>query len=283
MYLRYNNFKTQNVTTFSGSLGKIWGMKIKIIITLILLPFICNGQYDSEDNDYIYHSFSFGNNYEVFVNEKKKTWFITDQDEKTLVKNLNYAVSLGKHYLQVLNKKNEIVYYDSELRKIKKPKGINYIVCGTVNSYKYRIVKENSLYFVERSIDRSWTGGNITKQIIDTISNKNYDKVYFINKSAILQFDDNNTYPTFLVFEKNLKRIIFHNNTEYEYDLVQLKKHLYQNLVLVNKDGLYNYFSFSPEVRYSQLDDFTYNLAYFELPNGKKGYLDIDGNEYFKN
>ena len=52
------------------------------------------------------------------------------------------------------------------------------------------------------------------------------------------------------------------------------------------KDSLWGYFPFNQEVRYKVLDDFyTHGNPYkyftrFELPNGQKGWLDRNGNEY---
>ena len=156
------------------------------------------------------------------------------------------------------------------------------MVCGTVNSYKYEILKIDSLYLIQRTTNANWTGGNISTQIIDTITNKKFNDIYFVNRSNILEFDDNNTYPIFLIFEKDSKYTIYDNDTQFIYDAVELRNHLYKKLVLIKKGGLSNYYHISSKVKYKRLDDFYFHLAYFELPNGKSGYLDIYGNEYFK-
>ena len=52
------------------------------------------------------------------------------------------------------------------------------------------------------------------------------------------------------------------------------------NKFLVEKDGLLGYLHLT-EIKYSMLNPFDNFLARFELPNGEKGYIDRDGNEYF--
>jgi hypothetical protein len=249
---------------------------------MVIIPFLCIGQFDIDHNDQILHNFRFGDKYEVLINGKDKTLFITNDKGKVLKEKLKFADHIAGQYLQVLNKKNKIIYYNRALKKIKKPEGILHMVCGTVDSYIYKILEKDSNYLVQKTKDATWTSGEITTQIIDTITNKKFDEIYFINRSKILKFDDNYTYPTFLIFEKNSKYVIFDNNKQFIYDSVELKEYTHSNLVLVKKNDLYNFFSISPKVKYKRLDDFIFNLAYFELPNGKCGYIDIDGNEYFK-
>ena len=50
--------------------------------------------------------------------------------------------------------------------------------------------------------------------------------------------------------------------------------------IKVKKDNLWGYFKTS-ELKYKKLAPFVYNLARFELANGKKGYIDLKGTEYF--
>ncbi|HTO35926.1 MAG TPA: hypothetical protein VLZ72_06795 [Flavobacterium sp.] len=74
------------------------------------------------------------------------------------------------------------------------------------------------------------------------------------------------------------------NQTQYSHwkelpknlDSVKRAKHLAR----IEKDGLVAYFPLSMNVKYKYLEDFNGNFARFTLPNGQKGWLDINGNEY---
>jgi len=51
-------------------------------------------------------------------------------------------------------------------------------------------------------------------------------------------------------------------------------------LCLYEKDSLFTYYPIKKEFRYKKLGNFQGNFARFELPNGQKGWLDLQGNEY---
>lgn len=48
----------------------------------------------------------------------------------------------------------------------------------------------------------------------------------------------------------------------------------------IKKNDLYQFFPLQKKFRYKKLDDFQGNFARFELPNGQKGWLSLDGKEY---
>ncbi|MDI1257205.1 MAG: hypothetical protein PSV16_14015 [Flavobacterium sp.] len=52
------------------------------------------------------------------------------------------------------------------------------------------------------------------------------------------------------------------------------------DIYLIAKNGLYTYFPIVKEIKYKVLGKFKDDFARFELPNGKKGWLDLDGKEY---
>ena len=81
-----------------------------------------------------------------------------------------------------------------------------------------------------------------------------------------------------LVIDKGGKKgIVQSDNSIVYYDDVQDDNFLPK----VKKDGLWGYYQLTSEIKYKELDNFHYTLAAFELPNGKKGYIDVQGNEYF--
>lgn len=51
--------------------------------------------------------------------------------------------------------------------------------------------------------------------------------------------------------------------------------------LLLEKGGLKCYYPIHSKPRYKTLEPFTHHFARFTLPNGQKGWLDFDGNEYF--
>src|SRR5690554_5951024 len=97
-------------------------MKKLTILFLMLYPLFSNGQrLDIADGEKIvFHSY-FGDYY-VFQNTQKKTFFITDENEKILIKNLKYCEPLSMDFIQAIDKKNKVVYYDRDLNIAEYPK-----------------------------------------------------------------------------------------------------------------------------------------------------------------
>lgn len=53
-----------------------------------------------------------------------------------------------------------------------------------------------------------------------------------------------------------------------------------QDTYRIEKNGLSTYYPIMKEIKYIELGDFDGNFARFTLPNGQKGWLDKEGNEY---
>jgi hypothetical protein len=60
-------------------------------------------------------------------------------------------------------------------------------------------------------------------------------------------------------------------------------KKIYPDMYRIEKNGLSAYYPIVKEIKYKTLEEFQGNFARFELPNGQKGWLDLQGNEYFDN
>lgn len=247
----------------------------------MLYPLFSNGQrFDIADGEKIvFHSY-FGDYY-IFENTKKNTFFITDENEKTLIKNLKYCEPLSMDFIQALDKKNKIIYFDTNLNIVEYPKPLSLLVCGTVDSYNIKLLKEDNQYMVETTTNRTFTGGENTTKITATIEDKGFDNIYFINGEQSLSFDDNFSLPTCLIFEKDNTFGIIEKDNILLYDTVFVSETMFKKVLKVGKSDLYHYYHISSEVKYKRLDDFVFNLAYFELENGKKGYVDLEGNEYY--
>lgn len=68
-------------------------------------------------------------------------------------------------------------------------------------------------------------------------------------------------------------------NNELPKNLDSIEK-INQDIYLIEKNGYYTYFPIVREIKYNYLSKFEENFARFELPNGQKGWLDLDGNEF---
>ena len=52
------------------------------------------------------------------------------------------------------------------------------------------------------------------------------------------------------------------------------------NTYLISKDGLQTYYPIMKDIKYQNLSKFTGNFVRFKLPDGRKGWLSLDGREY---
>src|SRR5690554_8070422 len=114
-------------------------MKKLTILFLMLYPLFSNGQrFDIADGEEIvFHSY-FGDYY-IFENTKKNTFFITDENEKTVIKNLKYCEPLSMDFIQTLDNRNNIIYYNKNLIVIKNFK-IKLLYCSTIDSYNIKLL-----------------------------------------------------------------------------------------------------------------------------------------------
>ncbi len=105
---------------------------------------------------------------------------------------------------------------------------------------------------------------------------KNIDKTYGIN------YLDN------FIVKEDFKYYFENNSRSKKYDLNKFqnldkifKIETKMNLYIFKRNNLYMLFPINENFRYSFLGDFRSNFARFELPNGQKGWLDLNGKEYF--
>lgn len=245
---------------------------------LILIPTFIFAQLDENEN--IIHLFSFGEkDFKVFKNIKKETIFITDEDEKVIVRKLKYFENLNGTYFQALDKKNRIIYFNNDMKKIVRPKQISYVVCGSGSAYNIEIIENEKTYHVKK-YEKIYSLKEETKTktlFTFTFPKKDYEKIYLINKKRKLEFSDYNIYPMFVIFEKDSSFGVINNGETYFYDSINISG----EFLKVKRNDLWNIYNFSPKVKYKILNKFADNLAYFELPNGKSGYLSKEGDEYY--
>jgi hypothetical protein len=62
-----------------------------------------------------------------------------------------------------------------------------------------------------------------------------------------------------------------------QYDMLQFKD---KERIILGRNGMLGYYKITP-IKYKALGDFKESLARFTLPDGRKGYIDLEGNEYY--
>lgn len=245
-------------------------------------PNKCDSNYKSKDtvtktNQKITFEETLYANVNLYKNNTNNTYFIKNNLGKIKLENL-YFFSRIQGGFQALNKDNEIIYYNLKLEKsidtILKPEF--YGVCGNVPCWKLTIEERKNDYVIKKkaghsgSYDAKWAN-------IDSISkNNNIIDVNFLNKTKELQYDGNFISPETILIKYDKGFGIRTNYKTYSFDTIDTS-----SSIKVGCNQHFGYFEIS-EIKYKRLDSFKYNLAYFELDNGKKGYIDRLGNEYYK-
>ena len=78
-------------------------------------------------------------------------------------------------------------------------------------------------------------------------------------------------------YRKSLESIEFNNFDNYQnLQFIEYKNSFYK----IKKNNLYMLYSLQKDFRYKKLESFNGNFARFELPDGRKGWLDLEGREY---
>jgi len=197
--------------------------------------------------------------------------------QKVVKKGIKMLGYLGTT-LQVLDKNNKILYLDKNLQSIPYPEPYDYGVSGTVAHYYYAIEENPDYYMIRKTTDNTILPGEVGTTTIDSISKKGITDIYFFNKERKLALINNDCYyPTLVIFEKDSKFGILDNQKILTYDNLEV----IDNNIKVRQNGLYGYYGLTEECRYSKLGKYEFNLARFETPKGKSGYIDLTGNEYY--
>lgn len=196
--------------------------------------------------------------------------------------------TLNYNVVQIITNENElkyiVIYYNEYGFKdiYFKPTEDKHLIefthkCGTVPNYSLSLKetkKSFDLYSDETFFDYE-NKEPATKYL--SISKKQADDVYFINMAKTMDYssnDETNYSKTPIIKKNNQYSIGLSNNF---YDSIQRAG----NDFIVKKDNLYNYYNINKIPKYSKLENFVGNYARFELPNGLKGYLKIDGKEIY--
>jgi len=164
------------------------------------------------------------------------------------------------------------------------------------------VTQENDQFYIQSDemydILKNWQSFENKYKIINS---EKYESIQFLNELTFITLNSemNNysiKYPI-LIYTKlkngkyNLNTIDFLIDTKISNQSIELNNLLPKNLdsiVSINKDiykigreNLFTYYPLVKEIKYKKLENFIENFARFELPNGKKGWLSLDGKEYY--
>lgn len=256
-------------------------------------------------NDKLIYKFNFYQQYK----RKDGTFYIV-QDGKTIYDNLKYVKILSQekngNKIQTIDEHNKsrIVFIKgNEVQAVPHP----LLSCGNgFMTHQVDIVKSNQFIKVEVKI--GYLDENIIKEYKDVnkthnaikVSESKVDELFFRNNKIQIMFETNdnkfkrtiyykkdNQYGfwgsisadyKFAVNRKNKVVYSFKKSKENnKYDILEFKE---KERILLGKNSLLGYYKITP-IKYKILNDFKESLARFELPDGRKGYIDTKGNEYY--
>ena len=216
----------------------------------------------------------------LYKNNQDNTYLVKDNSGKIRLKELHYFSRISGGF-QALNKANEIIYYNLKLKKTPKhPKPEFLGLCGNVACWKLRIKDMTTYYRVEKlsGYSRSYKADEKWK-MIDSITKQNgITDVNFLYKTKTMENDENRYLSEIIIINYKNATGIRKDKKTFTFDSIDSSK----LPIKVKCKGDFGYFGIT-EIKYKKLDAFVYNLALFELDNGKKGYIDNTGNEYLIN
>ncbi len=243
---------------------------VKRFVYLALILVALMKSYAQDKLDFVFQDF------EVFKNQKTNTFKILD-GEKIVYNKLKF-VGYAENDLQVLDHNNKIFYLDYQLKIISFPEKVETLYCGTVDDFIVEIVDRDTHYLIEKTINPITSNQPTITKIIDSIPKNDINNIYFLNQKRNIQYDANLFFPETLIIKNSKDKTGIRSNriTQY-FDEVNFKN---AYALKVRKSKFYGYYGIT-KVKYVTLGEFVFNLANFELENGKKGYIDFQGNEYY--
>ena len=219
-------------------------------------------------------------NYNVYQVDGKQEFYIKNKTGQITVKHLKYYAQLNG-YLQALDTKNIPLFIDADGLKSDEIHPF-YGVCGTVPHYELAI-KDSANTFIVTEDETFYDSEGIPPVAIQTISKKQADGVYFVNGQNQFNFTSNYGYgrfwwpdPRTIYYKSGGKYYFLKDSDHAAYDQVEYD----MGRLLVKQNNLIGIYGFLP-VKYVDLGAFNYRLARFELPDGRTGYVDDTGKEYF--
>ncbi|UUC46874.1 hypothetical protein [Flavobacterium cerinum] len=214
------------------------------------------------------------------------------------------AISFNKFYptLQIIqnNKLRNINLIGSDFKTddIAVYPGFNHFFPS--NTVTIGVTKENNDFYIESEIFQSRYDNLNFENKYKIINSEKYESIQFLNeKTFITLYSEMGNYEKkypILIYTKlkngkyNLNTIDFLIDPKINDQSIGFNNLLPKNLdsivavnediYIIEKENLFTYYPLVKEIKYKKLEKFTDNFARFELPNGKKGWLGLDGKEY---
>ena len=219
-----------------------------------------------------------------FQEDDKETFAIKNK-KKILFKNLKFVSRINSEYYQVLDENNTLFYIDINGKKRKKTKIVIDGGCGVGPNFACEIKDNGKEYMIMRETTFPFSDEKpISNEIIGTIDKVGIKKIYFNNDSTTIKYDEIDAnrgyakrYPQTVIVEKNNQKGIFNNKVLTFYDEIIENGYWLFKVKLNGKIGYHGV----TQIKYMSLEDFVFQLAKFKLANGKTGYVDTDGKEYY--
>lgn len=117
------------------------------------------------------------------------------------------------------------------------------------------------------------------KPRITEVINFDYEIVHFLKEDGTYGMNYLGKFLKNPHFKEYIEYVDFEKFDKFQnLQFIEYKRFI--SLYKMKKNNLYMLYPLQKDFRYKKLADFQGNFARFELPNGQKGWLDINGNEY---
>ena len=281
--------------------------KNKIIVFLVLSLYtnIVNAQniFGKEKYDSVYFV---ANNFIIAKKQKAIFLFNVKGDIYLLNKFITLAeIQKDVAYQIVLGEKLKMINVDGRFDDSLK---VNFQmrVCGTVESYKNSIFIKNDSTFISfhtiyPEIDINSKNYDKHVETYDTIFIQKKLEIYFFNNARNFNYKGNiffnNSLTPDLYFEKtpinkthilSIKlqdSVVKKTYLVKDIDSVFQSSYTFPNATfqpfIFRKKKLLGYYPMQTTAKYKSIISFNRHFAAFTLPNGQRGWLDINGKEYF--
>ncbi len=215
--------------------------------------------------------------FEVFKTENTKTYQIRSSNGVMKLDALQFVAPAGQG-LQVLDSRNALIYLNNALDTVAFPKFRQNLFCGTAMEYiRLEIIEEGNNYKIKKTVKKYAYPSSIETNTIDFFSKKDIKDICFLNQQRNMAYDANAYVSDLLIIETEGGFGIRANKQTTYYENIDYSDSLF---IKVKENGLWGYLN-RTSCKYKKLGNFVFNLAQFELKDGKKGYIDKGGIEYY--
>lgn len=229
-----------------------------------------------------YQVYMEANKEDAATTESEKSYYIANEEGEKVVEDLRFVKMIWPN-LQVLDSKNNLFFFNENMERQNTVDKGRIGVCGTVPHYTLVIKNGWSAYTITEDETFYDQGNKEPAEVIATISKSEADDVFFINKQKKFNYTSNYgigstglASPKTIIYVKDEAYKIYGDENNVAYDDLEIE----DGKIRIIKDGLVGLYG-TTKAKYTRLEDFNNFLARFELPNGQKGFVDVEGKEYF--